>query len=334
MTVDFRKGGQSVIKGLAKLKKVDLKEVWQHEAYDFSKWLVETENLGLLGEEIGLEIKPIQSEAPVGKFSVDILAEEEGSGRKIIIENQLQSTDHDHLGKIITYASGYDAELIIWIVKECREEHQRAVDWLNEHTDEKIGFFLIKMELWQIDNSLPAPKFVIIVSPNEWAKTVKKGNTDPLTDTKLKQLDFWTAFRTFVESRDKSIKLKKPQPQHWYDLSLGFSGTAISLNMNSNENWFRCQLYIYDNKPLFNFLLHKKEEIAPRIGQSEWVDSQGKFSAVRLEKKVSDVFDHNERDKHFEWLLTNALLLKKVFGPYLKDFKEKGNLTKATSDGD
>jgi hypothetical protein len=131
---------------LSKLNKMELRDVWGVEP-DFTSWLAQQENLDLLGEEIGVEIKPIRTEASVGAFKVDILGEEESSGRKIIIENQLEDTNHDHLGKIITYASGYDAEIIIWVVRDVREEHQRAVEWLNEHSDEKTGYFLIKVEL-------------------------------------------------------------------------------------------------------------------------------------------------------------------------------------------
>ena len=147
---------------LGKLQKVDLRKAWNHEALDFTNWLAKDENLKLLGDEIEIELQLIQTEASVGKFNVDILAEEENTGRKIIIENQLETTDHSHLGQIITYASGYDAEIIIWIVKDVRDEHKQAIDWLNEHTDSKIGFFLIVIELWQIGDSLPAPKLNVV----------------------------------------------------------------------------------------------------------------------------------------------------------------------------
>lgn len=110
---------------ISKLKKVDLRTAWSHEALDFTQWLSLEDNLSLLGEEVGISIKLLQTEANVGRYNVDILAEEENSGRKIIIENQLEDTNHDHLGKIVTYASGYDAEIIIWIVKDYREEHKR-----------------------------------------------------------------------------------------------------------------------------------------------------------------------------------------------------------------
>ncbi|MBU1121650.1 MAG: DUF4268 domain-containing protein, partial [Candidatus Omnitrophica bacterium] len=155
---------------LSKLKKVALRNVWKNEAKDFTNWLAEEENLSLLSDEIGIDIKLIKTEAIVGSFNVDILAEEENTGKKIIIENQLEITNHDHLGKIITYASGYDADIIIWLIKDVRDEHKQAIDWLNEHTDEKLNFFIIKIELWQIGDSPVAPKFQIISKPNDWAK--------------------------------------------------------------------------------------------------------------------------------------------------------------------
>ena len=140
---------------LGKLTRVDLREYWKHEALDFTRWLAEPENIELLADEIGIGIQITQTEASVGRFNVDILAEEENTGRKIIIENQLEMTDHTHLGQLITYAAGLDAEFVVWIVRDVREEHQQAVDWLNEHTDEGINFFLVAIELWRIADSSP-----------------------------------------------------------------------------------------------------------------------------------------------------------------------------------
>ena len=158
---------------LGRLEKGDLRKVWLNEALDFTQWLALEENLRLLSDEIGIDIKLLQTEVSVGKFHADILGEEEITGRNVIIENQLNITHHDHLGKIITYASGYDAEIIIWIVEDTREEHVRAIDWLNEHTDEDIYFFLIKIEVWKIGDFPYAPKFQVISQPNDWAKEVK-----------------------------------------------------------------------------------------------------------------------------------------------------------------
>ena len=159
---------------LGTLKKIELRKAWKHEAIDFTNWLAEEPNIELLSEELGIEVHVTQTEASVGNFHADILAEEENTGRKIIIENQLEPTNHDHLGKLITYAAGYEAEIIVWIVEEAREEHWQAIEWLNDHTDDDTNFFLVQMELWQIDDSRLAPRFHLIVEPNDWAKAIKQ----------------------------------------------------------------------------------------------------------------------------------------------------------------
>ena len=133
---------------LGTLKEIkELREVWPHEALDFTPWLADEENMTLWADAVGLEITIDETESIVGDFNVDIYASETGTGRKIIIENQLEDTNHDHLGKLITYASGKDAEIIIWVVKRAREEHRSAVEWLNNHTDDKIAFFLVEIKL-------------------------------------------------------------------------------------------------------------------------------------------------------------------------------------------
>jgi hypothetical protein len=310
-------------KSLSKLNKVDLRDVWEHEALDFTNWLAQQENLDALSEEIGVDIKLIKTEANVGRFSVDILAEEEASGRKIIIENQLEDTNHDHLGKIITYASGYDAEIIIWIVRDVRDEHQKAIEWLNEHTDENIGFFLIKIELWQIEGSNPAPKFEIIVSPNEWAKAIKTSpSNSELTNTKLQQLEFWNKFKSYVRENDTVIRLQTPRPQHWYDVSMGSSDGHVGLTIHSRENLIGCEIYISRNKELFNFLRERKGEIEKEIGETaEWVDA-AVASRIKIKKEVSDVFDQAEAEKYFAWLYEKTILFQKIFGKYFKSFKK------------
>lgn len=309
-------------KSLSKLNKVELREVWEHEALDFTNWLAQQENLDALSEEIGVDIKLIKTEANVGKFSVDILAEEEASGRKIIIENQLEDTNHDHLGKIITYASGYDAEIIIWIVRDVRDEHQKAIDWLNEHTDENIGFFLIKIELWQIEGSNPAPKFEIIVSPNEWAKAIKTSPSNgELTNTKLQQLEFWNKFKSYVRKNDTIIRLQTPRPQHYYDVTIGSSDGHVGLTINTRENLIGCEVYISRNKELFNFLRERKAEIEKEIGETaEWVDA-AVASRIIIKKEVADVFNQAEAEKYFAWLYEKTILFQRIFGKYFKSFK-------------
>ena len=153
--------------------RLQLRDIWRHEALDFTKWLAEEPSLKLLSVAVGIELELIETESSVGAFSVDIYAQEIGTGRKIVIENQLAPTDHDHLGKAITYAAGKGAEVVIWVVEQARDEHRQAIEWLNQHTDSDFGFFLVEIELWKIGNSRAAPRFNVVEEPNEWAKAIK-----------------------------------------------------------------------------------------------------------------------------------------------------------------
>jgi hypothetical protein len=309
---------------LGKLEKIDLRKVWKHEATDFTTWLAQEENLSLLSDEIGIDICLIQTEASVGKFNVDILAQEENTGRKIVIENQLELTDHDHLGKIITYASGYDAEIIVWIVRNVRAEHKQAVDWLNEHTDDKINFFAIKMEVWQIGASPYAPKFHIISQPNDWAKAVKKTTSQTaLSTTKSLQLEFWTKFKEFVQDNDGPLRLRKPAPQHWYDVGSGFPGVNICLTVNSQTKQIGCEIYILNSKELFHALESQKEEIQKELNHGlQWLELPKKKASRIRHFSDGDVTNTDKWEEYFSWLMKETISFKNVFKKYMTQFKE------------
>ncbi len=163
---------------LSRLEEIrDLRTVWPHEALDFTPWLAQDENMALLSDAIEIDMTVDEIESCVGDFNVDIFASETSTDRTIIIENQLEDTDHDHLGKLITYASGKSADVIVWLVKRAREEHRAAVEWLNNHTDENIGFFLCEIKLFRIGSSDPAVKFEVVERPNDWTKEVKKATS-------------------------------------------------------------------------------------------------------------------------------------------------------------
>ncbi|MEX2411892.1 MAG: DUF4268 domain-containing protein [Candidatus Paceibacterota bacterium] len=298
------------------LKQVDLRTGWNHEAFDFTQWLVKTENLKFLSDEIGIEIAPIEAEAKTGRYSVDILAEEENTGKKIIIENQLEKTDHDHLGKIITYASGYDAEYIVWIVKDANEEHRQAMEWLNDHTDSDLNFFLMKLELWQIDDSKPAVKLNTIVKPNEWTKTIReRTRSEELSETKLMQLDFWSHYKNYCNDRHSNLGSQKAGGRHWYNIALGRSDAKIMLTINTRENELACELYIRDSKEWFDDLFEKKESIEQEIGEPlDWrrLDDM-KASRIKLARSAI-LDDQDEWDAYVTWLYERAMKFKEVFG--------------------
>jgi hypothetical protein len=306
---------------LSRLKKVDLRDAWKHEAIDFTRWLAEESNLRLLADEVGFDIKLVRTEAAVGNFNVDILAEEENTGRKIIIENQLEVTNHDHLGKLITYASGYDAGVIIWVVKDVREEHRQAIDWLNEHTDEEIEFYLVKIEVYQIENSPLAPKFEIVSKPNDWAKAVKESvGRGEVTETKLKQLEFWNMLRDYAKERNAPIRFQKAYPQHWTNISIGSSDAHMAFTIRSKEGIFGVEIYISDNKDLYAQLFQNKEAIERDLGENlEWMElPEKKASRIRI-SLPGDFNDQAKWETYFSWILGVAEKFQSVFPKYLRN---------------
>lgn len=302
---------------LGRIKQVELREIWKHEATNFTNWLAIPENLDLLSEEIDIELSLIDTEYNVGRFNVDIYAEEASADRKVIIENQLERTDHDHLGKLITYASGLDAEIIIWIVKDVLEEHQQAINWLNENTDEKINFFAIRMEVWKIGNSEPAPKFHIISKPNYWTKSVKKSaQQSALTETKILQLKFWNAFKEFAQNQSLNLRLRKTYPQHWYDLSFGRNDCHIALTINSQKKELACEIYIPNSKETFETFFANCKEIDAKTGGLEWMELPTK-KASRIKKKTKGDFTKEDKwNEYFEWLGKTALNFQETFNQY------------------
>jgi hypothetical protein len=305
---------------LGKLKKVELREFWKHEAIDFTKWLAQEENLKALGDELEYSLVLVGTETSVGNFNCDILAEEEDTKNKVVIENQLEATNHDHLGKLLTYAAGHGATAAVWVVSQVREEHRKAIDWLNEHTDDEISFYLLRIELWQIGDSPFAPKFELICKPNDWARKLKESAAqgEP-SATKLDQLEFWTQFRTFVTQKTSALRPQKPAPQHWTNIGIGSSEAYISLTINSQKNIFACALTIQDNKPLYQQLLTHKADIERELGeQLEWMELPD-AKASRIRTSLSGNFaDKQKWPDQFAWLLHEAQKFHQVFPKYLK----------------
>lgn len=303
---------------LGKIERLDdLRAVWPHEAHDFSKWLARDENLAGLSDAIGIDIVLEELESSVGGFSVDLYAEESGTGRKIIIENQLEDTNHDHLGKIITYASGKNAEVIIWIVKRARDEHKQAIEWLNQHTDENIGFFLLEIELWKIDDSLPAPKFNVVGRPNDWAKTLKA--TEGLSETKKLQLEFWQAFSDHAFAKQefrRCFSPRKAQPQHWYDLSVGSSTYHISLTANTQKKRLGAEIYITDDKALFEKFRARRADIEAELGMPlEWRTATKDCRILAL--RGGDIKQGEAAwPACFDWYCAMALKLREIIKKY------------------
>lgn len=305
---------------IGKLTEVDVRDLWRHEQYDFSNWLAKEENIKLLDDEIGLTLMDINKEVYIGSYRCDLVAKDETTGQIVIIENQLEATNHDHLGKIITYAAGLDAKTIIWIVKEAREEHKAAIEWLNNNSSEEIGFFLIELHAYKINDSLPAPMFKVVEKPNNFTKTSKQNYSDKeLNRSQNERLMFWEEFNTVIVAKGKPFSVRKPTTDHWYDVAIGTSEAHLAINLVNKENKIVLELYILDNKNLFDHIYEDKEKIENTLQMSfSWERLDGK-KASRIKHDVLglDFSDHSNYPQLMDECIEKILKMRDVFKKYV-----------------
>ena len=306
---------------IGKLEEVDIRNLWRHEQYDFSTWLVKDENISLLNEKLGLTLVDINTEAYVGAYRCDIVAVDETTGIKVIIENQLENSNHDHLGKIITYASGLDAKVIVWIVKEARDEHRSAVEWLNNNTSKDINFFLIELHAYKINDSVPAPMFQIVEQPNDFIKESKNNKaTDAINKRQSERVEFWTNFNEHIINRGKPFNVRKATTDHWYDIAIGTSAAHISVTLVNKESYVGVELYISSDKELFDKLYKNREDIEKQLGfKLEWLRLDN-AKASRILHKINGLNfdDHSNYDSLIEEAIDKVIKMKSVFKDKIK----------------
>ncbi|MCA9888592.1 MAG: DUF4268 domain-containing protein [Anaerolineae bacterium] len=290
------------MKELGTLKSVPVRDFWNNEPLDFTPWLAEEPNLALLGQAIGLELEVEGLEVAVGPYSADILARETSTGGYVVIENQLAKTNHDHLGKAITYASVLDASTIIWIASRFTEEHKKALDWLNDNSTSDIAYYGIHLELWQIADSLPAVRFNVISRPAEVARSTVVSHSTELSPVKELQLNWWRYLRERLDQQHVVPSTRSPRPQYWYNIALGRTGIHLSAMANTYKNYIGLRVYMrdsYNASAALAQLLSEREVIEREIGQKLLWDANP--SARDKTIAIKHTADLNNRDKWPEY---------------------------------
>ena len=305
---------------IGKLEEVDIRDLWKHEQYDFSEWLAKKENIENLNEILGLTLVDISKETYVGTYRCDLFAKDETTGTKVIIENQLETSNHDHLGKIITYASGLDAKVVVWIVKEAREEHRSAIEWLNNNTNSNVNFFLIEIHAYKIGNSDSAPMFQIIEQPNDFIKNNKSSNNnESMSKSQAQRIEFWNQFNSVAIERGKPFNLRKATTDHWYSIAIGTSEAHIDVTLVNKDSLIGVELYITNNKELFDRLVERKEEIERDLGfKLDWrrLDNS-KASRIVYRIKGLNFDDHSNYIELMNKVIDMVVLMRDTFRKYI-----------------
>lgn len=302
------------------LEEIDIRELWKHEQYNFSNWLAEPENISYLNDILGLTLVDINKEMYVGSYRCDIVAKDETNDTTVIIENQLEETNHDHLGKIITYASGLDAKVVVWIVKKAKEEHRSAIEWLNNNTRSGIDFFLLEIHAYKIGDSDPAPKFEIIEQPNDFIKYSKVSPTQEFNKSQSERINFWTMFNERIIAKGKPFNTRKPTTDHWYNVAIGSSSCFISIALVNSDSYVGIELYIPNDKELYDSLFTHKDEIQKQIGlELDWERLDGK-KASRIKYKIYglDFDNHDNYPQLMDEIIEKVILFRNVFQKFVR----------------
>ncbi len=310
------------MKPISRLEKVPLRELWPNEAQDFTPWLAD--NLDLLGEHIGLDLVLVEQEANAGDFSVDIVAETE-SGDTVIIENQLERTDHDHLGKLLTYLSNLEAKVAIWITADPRPEHEKAIHWLNELAPADIGFYLVKVEAYQIGKSPPAPLFTVIAGPSREGKEIGSRKKE-LAERHILRLEFWQQLLERTRGRSPFHTRRKPTTDNWIAAGAGKSG--LSYKYVILKNGARVELYIdtgdeVKNKKIFDALYSRREAIEATFGEPlDWQRMEGRrASRIAYHLTGGGLVDRERWPEIQDAMIEVMGRLEKALKPYVREIK-------------
>jgi Domain of unknown function (DUF4268) len=296
---------------LGRLTVVPAREVWPHEAHDFTPWLLA--NVDVLSDLLGMDLVLDVAEHPVGGFSLDLLGRDEASGRTVIVENQLEASDHTHLGQILTYAAGTNPSTIVWVTSGFRPEHRAAIDWLNEHTDEDTRLFGVEIEVVRIGDSAPAPAFKLVAQPNDWEKQVKSATTSAATGqiTERGRLywDFWEQTRTVIQAQHPGWSRARTSTRaSWFNMATGTSGAVVS--MAFTRSGLCVQLYFEApdpgaNEARYDALQARKEQFEAVLGQgATWDRMPGRKAArIAVYSDFADVADTDSWPAMTNWLI-------------------------------
>ena len=312
---------------LGRLQTIDLREVWPSEPYNFTPWLAEAENLQFLAETLGLPgLELVKAEHAVDSFSADIVARIVDSEHHVLIENQLERTDHLHLGQLLTYAPRFDAKIIIWVARNFTDAHRAALDWLNGITDERYAFFGVEVQAVRIGQSLPAPQFNVVAQPNSWTRSALVSSAavadQPLSDTALSNIEYWNAFHEAAAAAGAPLRrIERPlkDTNYWVPIAPRVDAYLSAYRSQSRKPSVGAFIGLY-NAPLTYVserLMEHQSELEEAFGNAvEWLrNKEGVVAKAIVRLPVADPADRSDWSRQHGWLADQLKRLEQVFAP-------------------
>ena len=323
---------------LGQLEEVDVRQIWSDEARDFTPWL--SKHLSRLGDAIGIRLELVGSEQPVGDFSADVVAD--GDLGSVVIENQLERTDHTHLGQLLTYAAGHDARVLIWVTREVRDEHRAAIDWLNRFTVGEVEVYAVEVRAVRIGESLPAPEFRVVAFPNDWSRQSRKKGTENSSSSYSSE-QYREFYRPVVDAMRQRDLTEQLQPYGYY--AQRFSTKAeidkaeymVSMTTPASGDMANVYLYLGSNDrdvnlKVFGALEEQRAEVEHELGASlVWAPYRGYRTSISLTRPASISDPPEEQSETQAWMIEWLPRVKEVFEPRLLRISE--DLKAEKSDG-
>lgn len=295
------------------VREMDVRKGWNSEDGSFTPWLAE--NIELLENALDIEIdrESIDTEVSVGAYRADIRCQESADDTVVLVENQLEKTDHRHLGQLLTYASGLAAFKVVWIAQTFNDEHSATLDWLNRVTPTEYAFFGLEIKLWQIDDSKLAPKLEIISKPNDWQRS--SSISRDLSPTKQAYLAYWGLFRQRLIDNHSDLRARAANPQNWMFFAIGRVGFALQGTVRRDG----ADVSINIPNEYFNAYEAKKDEYENLLDLELKVSRGEKRYSRLIVERDFQILERDQWDSCMEWMQEFLEKFDKVFREEVKN---------------